>query len=774
MKKENLNVSLEEYLKEDEEVTKFINQENNDFWNEQLKISAQIPVEWLVEKDPTSVIVGKEKEIHVGKMVNYLGAQIELEREMRFADLFTLLLEIDYLKKNDFRKEIEKTEISMENSPDYDWERDYHQLIGDLVEKKKYNRKKILKHIFKNLEKVVMDAEINYNKISDKLRLELPTPPTFYLEGPMGSGKSFIQRRLMLSYMKLTREVGIRGFDVLSIRDPVDTDRPKIIKLLGGEGIKLTTYYDNVLRNKKIIEKWKNKIITGGIVAFPVYYAFRIGLKLAQYSWGLGIGVDPLADIGMWVNENFKWIAYITTVALGNKIINAYIKKISKVESKRPEWLSNAKSVPPVYVGSVGRTNLEGEYKENSELPPQSWLRGSGMMASDGKIAIIEQLPELAPDEQSWLSQLIQERELSIGNKGEHTIDIFPIIYMGANPHMVKNIEQPLMDRLQLGASCYVTNEIERNAKTERKLYIFLEYYRKTKGGKPFTKESLDTLLEISSKLAENKNQIEISRRYLSLVDAAMDSANQGKEPYITKEDVIKSLKNTKSIIEQSLEVKINEHYNISQINLHEPKIGVAKILGYMTDRYMIEHENTDLKKQIEEENGLAYVTEVIAEAKEITPLQLISIDKQPKLKILIPEKWKEKKQYLEERLSVMLNNSLDMSKYDVTVDLSKVLEEDDALLPAMYTAVLSAIEKKPLRQDMLITANCNAKGELLPVSKINKRIYTAPSHVRHAIISPYDFNDKLNTNLKIGPDVHKEENITDLYTTLTKARGIT
>ncbi|MDP2907128.1 MAG: hypothetical protein Q8O03_04265 [Nanoarchaeota archaeon] len=763
MKKDGLKISLEEYLKEDEEVTRFISPKNNDFWNDQLKISAQIPVEWLVERDPTSVIVGKEKEIHVGKLVNYLGAQIELEREMRFADLFTLLLEIDYLKKNGFRAEIEKTEINMENSPDYDWERDYHKLINGLVEEKKYNRNKIIKHLFKNLEKVVMDAEINYKKISDKLRLELPTPPTFYLEGPMGSGKSFVQRRLMLSYMKLTKEVGIRGFDVLSIRDPLDSDRPKVIKLLGGEGIKLTTYYDNILRRKKVVDKWKNKAITGTIVAFPVYYAFRIGLELAKYSWGLGIGVDPLADIGMWVNENFKWIAYITTVALGNKVINAYIKKISKVESKRPEWLSNAKSIPPVYVGSVGRANLEGEYKENAELPPQSWLRGSGMMASDGKIAIIEQLPELTADEQSWLSQLIQEREISIGNKGEHTIDIFPIIYMGANPHLTKNIEQPLMDRLQLGASCYVTNEIERNEKTERKLYLFLEYYRKAKGGKPFTKESLDSLLEISSKLAENKNQIEISRRYLSLVDAAIDSSNKSKEPCVTKEDVIKSLKNTKSIIEQSIEVRINEHYKTSQMSMEISKIGIAKILGYMTDRYMIEHKNTDLKKQIEEENGLSYITEVAAEAKGV------SSGKQPELRMLIPEKWKDKKQYLEERLSVMLNNHLDMSKYDITVDLSKVLEEDDALLPATYIAVLSAIEKKPLRQDMLIAASCNVKGELLPVSKVNKRMYTAPDNVSSVTVSPYDFDEKLSKNLHIGPHVSKAEDVKRLYEVLTK-----
>jgi len=764
MKKENLQVSLEEYLKEDEEVTKFVSNENNNFWNEQLKISAQIPVDWLVEKDPTSVIVGKEKEIQVGKMVNYLGAQIELQREMRFADLFTLMLEIDYLKKNGFRSDIENVEIEMQNSPDYDWERDYQKFISRLVDEKKYNRSKILKHIFKNLEKRIIEAEVDYNKISDKLRSELPTPPTFYLEGPMGSGKSFVQRRLMLSYMKLGKDVGIRGFDVLSIRDPLDSDRPKIIKLLGGDGIRLTTYYDNVLRRKKTVEKWKNKVITGGIVAFPIYYAMRIGLQLAKYSWGLGIGVDPLADIGMWVNENFKWIAYITTAALGNKVINAYIKRISKVESKRPEWLSNAKSVPPVYVGSVGRANLEGEFKENAELPPQSWLRGSSMMTSDGKVAIIEQLPELTADEQSWLSQLIQERELSVGNKGEHTIDIFPIIYMGANPHLVKNIEQPLMDRLQLGASCYVINEIERNDKTEKKLFIFLEYYRKAKGGKPFTKESLEALLEISSKLSEDKHQMEISRRYLSMVDAALDRANHSKRPYVIAEDVVASLKETKSIVEQSLDVKIKEHYKISEMNITEKKVGVTKILGYLTDKYMIEHNNADIKKQLEDENGVAYIAEVSATAKELR-YQSGSNG----LKILAPKKWEDKRAHLEERLRVMLKETINMGNYDILVDLSKVLEDDETLLPAMYTAVLSAVENKPVKQDLLLAMNCNVKGELLPVGKINKRLYTAPSCAEKAVVSAYDFDNKISNDLKIGPEVQKVSNVQNLYKVLTE-----
>lgn len=760
--KTNLQISLEDYLKEDSEVTDFVSEKNNDFWKKELKVSAQIPVEWLVERDPTSVIVGKKKEIKVGKMVNYLGAQIELQREMRFADLFTLLLEVDYLKKNGFRTDVENVEIAMENSPDYDWERDYQNLIKGVEAKKGYSREKTLKKIFKNLEKVIIDAEIDYGKISDKLRSELPTPPTFYLEGPMGSGKSFIQRRLMLSYMKLVKEVGIRGFDILSIRDPVDTDRPKIIKLLGGDGIKLTTYYDNLMRRKKNIDKWKGKVVTGALVSFPLYYALRLGLEIAKYSWGGGIGVDPLADIGMWVNENFRWIAYITSVALGNKLITAYIKKINKVESKRPEWLSNAKNIPPVYVGAVGRGNLEGEFKENTDLPPQSWLRGSSMMASDGKIAIIEQLPELTQDEQSWLSQLIQERELSIGNKGEHTIDIFPIIYMGANPHLVKNIEQPLMDRLQLGASCFVTNEIERTPETEKKLYIFLEYYRKMKGGKPLTKEAMNAMLDISSKVAENKNQIEISRRYLSIIDAAMDMANRNKKPYITEEEVVQSLKTTKSIIEQNLEVRINEHYQVSKLDTKDKKTGAVKILGYLTDRYMIEHKNLDIKKQIEEENGLGYVSEVTASVKKVPP-------DEAGIKILTPRRWEEKKGYYQERLEILLKESIDTTQYEIIIDASKVLEEDDALLPAMYTTTLSAIEQKPLRQDIAIASSCDTKGHLLPVSKVNKRMYTAPENVKKVIVSTYDYEERLTSSLPIGPLTVQAEDVKKMYEVLTR-----
>ena len=743
-------IKLEDYLKEDEKVTEFLR--NDRFWNK-FNTSAQIPIEYLTERDPTSIIVGKENEIRVGKTVNYLGAQIELQREMRFADMFTLLMEIDQLKKKGKRNEIEKIESSMENHPDYDWERDYNFYLNELILKNQYDRKRSVKNIFKNLEKLVLDAEIDYTKISEKLRLELPTPPTFYLEGPLGSGKSFIQRRLMLSYIKLAKEVGIKGFDILSVRDPLNMDKPKVIKLLGGEGIKLTSYYDGIIRRNNLKQKWKERGVAVGILAFPTYFALRLGIALASYSWGLGIGVDPLADIGWWINRNGDWIRWISYISLGYKGVSGYLDKINKNKSKRPEWLSNSKNLPPVYTGSVGMKNLEGEYKPDTELPPQSWLKGSGMMTGDGKVAIIEQLPELTQDEQSWLSQLIQERELSIGGKGEHTIDMFPILYMGANPHLVKNISRPLMDRLQLGASCYVINNVDRNLNNERKLNLFLEYYRKQKNGKPITKKGLDTLLEISTALAEDKTQIEISRRYLSIIDNSINMVKAENKENITNIEVIKALKDTKSIIEQSLDVKINNHYKNLKIN---DEIGSVNILGYLTDKYMIKHENKDLKKEIEEENGRGYVTQIKA---------TLNPAKEQGIELIIPENWNDKKEYYKERLSLLLGKN----DYNITIDLSKVLEEDETLLSGMYLAAQSAIQNKKLNPNILVATNCDTNGNLISLSKINRRNYTNKKEIKEEVISEYDFKERLNTKLDIYPKIYKAKDLKELYEMMVK-----
>lgn len=97
------------------------------------------------------------------------------------------------------------------------------------------------------------------------------------------------------------------------------------------------------------------------------------------------------------------------------------------------------------------------------------------------------------------------------------------------------------------------------------------------------------------------------------------------------------------------------------------------------------------------------------------------------------------------------------------------MLEEDDALLPAMYATTLSTIEQKPLRQDIAIASNCDTKGHLLPVSKVNKRMYTAPENMEKVIVSTHDYEERLTSSLPIGPLTVQAENVKKMYEVLTR-----
>ena len=56
-------------------------------------------------------------------------------------------------------------------------------------------REDITKRILLNISEYAFKLKINESRITEKLREEFPTPITYLLVGPMGSGKSIIQRR---------------------------------------------------------------------------------------------------------------------------------------------------------------------------------------------------------------------------------------------------------------------------------------------------------------------------------------------------------------------------------------------------------------------------------------------------------------------------------------------------------------------------------------------------------------------------------------------------
>ena len=225
-------LTLEDYLQPNEKVTKFL--EDNSWWDK-LQVTAQIPLEYLKSLDSTYVIVGKEKEIEIAKVANWNAAQLQTKRVERFNDLRMLFIEVDYIKKHRLIKKF--NEKNQELREEYsDWELRFNKIISDFEEEGLYNGKKAHTHIFNNFERTLLGAEIDYERIAAKMSQEFSTSPIVTYEGPMGSGKSFIQKILMEDFRELCRYLRVEAFEHIALRDTSNPDKGKLIKLVEGEG----------------------------------------------------------------------------------------------------------------------------------------------------------------------------------------------------------------------------------------------------------------------------------------------------------------------------------------------------------------------------------------------------------------------------------------------------------------------------------------------------------------------------------------------------------
>ncbi|MBI2672671.1 hypothetical protein HYX19_00260, partial [Candidatus Woesearchaeota archaeon] len=613
---------LEDYLRENVEFLNF--KRDNYFWNN-LKLSSDIKIKDFVAKDPLVPIVGKKEEKELGKFLNYKTAIIQAYRNKRHKKLVILSLEYELLKKKGFKSHIEDRERELIKDG-LNWEKATETILEEIVQKERYNRKQFIEEeILGHWPQIFFKVKIDWKRISERIRDELPTPPILYFEGPVGSGKSFLQRQLAESYKKLTEELGVECFDYMAIRNPANNNEAEIIRLPAFDGKELIRYDEEQKERKENRKKAIRYSLFGGLGGIALYGAITIGKRLVSIPWGLGIGVNPLLDLWMWATDgnNLKIMTLILFGGMGLKGLSIFKKIADRGKDTRPEALALATDIAPIYVGNmddkeIGLANLIGLYNRRSEEPPQNGFeRKPGILMADGKVLIFEQIGEQSEDVQSWLGQVIQEREIDIANNGAFSRDFFAAIYLGSNPHKKKDIITPIRDRIKLGKSCYVTNEIERTIDTERELFCFLEHYR-TKSEKkipPMDKSAMEEAKNVSIILSEGKDTLIINRRYLSVLDNAFGLALKESAGLITKEHIKEALDITKSDNEKLFEgMRLEPYYKLFPIKISGSESGRVNFIPLITDEKLIsDTDNPTIRKEMAEEDGLGYISNVRA-----------------------------------------------------------------------------------------------------------------------------------------------------------------
>ncbi len=741
---------LEDYLREDVEFANF--KRNDDFWNN-LKLDSEIKIDEFIARDPLVPIVGKKKEKEFGKLLNYKTAVIQLYRTKRHKELVILSLEYELLKKKGFRGYMEDREREL-TKEGFDWEKTTHTILEELVKKENYNRKQVIEEeILSQWPQIFFKVKIDWKRISEKIRDEIPTPPILYFEGPVGSGKSFLQRQLAESYLKLAEELGIEFFDYMAIRNPANNNEAEVIRLPAFDGKELIRYDEEQKRIRENRKKYAKYSLFGGLGGIALYGVITIGKRLVSVPWGLGIGVNPLLDAWMWAtdgnNLTIMMFAFFGGAAL--KGLSMFKKIVDKGKDTRPETLALATDIAPVYVGNVdaekvvGLGSLVGVYNRKPDEPPQNGFeRKPGVLAADGRVLIWEQIGEQSEDVQSWLGQVIQEREIDIANNGAYKRDFSAMICLGGNPHKKHKIITPIKDRIKLGKSQYVTNEIERDIDTERELFCFLKHYRtKTeKKAPPMDISAMEEAKKVSIMLSEGKDTLIINRRYLSILDNAFSLALTENAELITKEHIKKALEITKSADEKFLlETRLKPYYKLSPTKISGSEVGRVNFISLLTDENLIsDTDNPIMKKEMAEEDGPGYIANISAYHGNKPGLEIVSNVYWDK-KIL--ENYKIK---LESLFSIS-----ELSDKGVIIDLTKVISPDESIMTAAYIAAKSLAEKKSVKQDIVIAAGCDLEGKLCPLNKINKRLLDTKNLIKRCVVAGYDVEKRIETSFYPG-----------------------
>jgi|GEM_PF-6317557 len=735
-------ITLEEYLKENNEFLEF--KRNDAFWKN-LKLSSDIKIEEFVEQDPLVPIVGKKKEIELGKILNHKAALVQLYRNQRNKELVILSLEYEILKNKGFRGYIEDKERDLIKSG-LDWEKTIKTILNELLEEKKYDRKQLIKEeILNQWPQIFFKTKVDWKRISEKIRDEIPTPPILYFIGPVGSGKSFLQRQLAKSYLNLAEKLGVQFFDYLGIRNPSNKNEVELIRLPEFDGNELIKYDEFLKENKRRKKRYAKNALLTSLGSLALWGSWTIGKRLVSVPWGLGIGINPLLDVWMWFQDNNNRdlikFAFFGTLTFGAYML--YKKNSSKGDDTRPEILSLSTDSSPVYVGRVNLENLIGIYNRKPNEPPQNGFEMKPeVLAADGKPLIWEQIGEQSEDVQSWLCQMIQEREIDIANNGAFKRDYFPIIYMGSNPHKEEDVITPIKDRINLGKSAYVKNEIERTLDTERELFCFLEYYRLRLEKKvpPMDISAMEEAKKISIMLSEGKDTLIINRRYLSILDNAFDLAKKESSKFVTKEHITKALNVTKSEVEQILENRVQDYYKRTSLKTSEKVIGRINLVTLLIDEGLInDTQNLIIKREMAEDNGVGYIASISASFSNKPGLHLV---KDIYLDSAILENYRLKLESLTQNIT-----DLDLKELGITIDLTEIVSPDESIVTASYLAVKSLKNGAPIKQDLIIAAGCNLKGELVSLNKINKRIVNTYNLVGKYIVPNYDLSARIETS---------------------------
>ncbi|KUH32444.1 ATP-dependent protease Lon [Thermococcus celericrescens] len=506
------------------------------------------------------------------------------------------------------------------------------------------------------------------------------------LIGEPGTGKSMLGQAMAELLPTENLE------DILVFPNPEDENMPKIKTVPACQG-------------RRIVEKYREK--AKGQESIKSYI-----LLFVMFTVMLALFIDFSA----------------TTLLMGLFVVILTIMALSNMR------LKGSVLVPKLLVDNCGRTKapfidatgahagaLLGDVRHD---PFQSGGLGTpahervepGMIHRAHRgVLFIDEVATLSLKMQQSLLTAMQEKRFPITGQSEMSSGAMVrtepvpcdfVLVAAGNLDTVDKMHPALRSRIRgYGYEVYMRTTMPDTLENRKKLVQFVAQEVIRDGKIPhFTREAVEEIVREAQKRAGRKGHLTLRLRDLGgIVRAAGDIAVKKGRKYVEREDVIEAVRMAKPLEKQLADWYIERKKEYQVIKADGKGIGRV--------------------------NGLAVIGE---QSGIVLPIEAVVAPAASKEegKIIVTGKLGEIAKEAVQNVSAIIKRykGEDISRYDIHVQFLQTYEgvEGDSASISVATAVISALEEIPIRQDVAMTGSLSVLGEVLPIGGATPKIEAA------------------------------------------------
>lgn len=547
------------------------------------------------------------------------------------------------------------------------------------------------------------------------------------LIGSPGIGKSMLAQAM--SELMPVQQL----YDILVYPNKADSNNPRVRVVKAGEG-------------KKILHKLRLE-------------SNAVEDNTRLLSMGLSFGFFILSLV-LWQLKYIPDVVYAATLILGGFVMIG----IALGSQMRPR---QTVQVPKLLIDNVNRKTapfVEGTGARAGALlgdvrhdPLQSGGLGTpahlrvepGMIhRASGGVLFLDEIATLSMKSQQELLTALQEKKYPITGQSEMSSGAMTrtqpipcdfVLVAAGNYHDLENVHPALRSRIRgYGYEVFMSLDMPDTVENQDKLYQFVAQEVRKDGKIPhFTKEALDLIVFDARRRAGRRNRLTLRLRDLGgLVRAAGDIAKEKGHALVNAQDVIEARFSSRTLEQQMVSKSMDADRDYSV---------------YVTGGSMIGRVN-GLAVSSDGEAGMVLPIEA-----EIAPAQ-----SSEEGKIIATGKLGEIAKEAVSNVSAIIKkiSGKDISKYDVHIQFLQTYSgvEGDSASVTVATAVVSALEQIPIKQNLAMTGSLSVRGEVLPVGGVTGKVQAAIRAGFKEVIVPYSnvgdivLSDEDRAKIKIIP----------------------